>query len=230
MTSIRKGVGGVLLANYRAQAIDSNQDQERGIEMSSKDREIPKSAETYSISEAARATASYKPFFGACNLNPGNHQHFGGAEKFACPAEVVLSEAKSLWPHMRSNQPDLLLSVGCHEAAAAASDNTKDCASTDAIWSGTFGEKSQQEPGKYIRLNPVVSMQDRLRGLDYAVLLKRQLPFELDLANVDLCGKVSRVAQRLVTTTFYFERTSRKPREQGDWVISGTLSLRALPN
>jgi len=73
MTSIRK-VWEVwertLLTNYHREVVDINQDQDQDLDRSQRNLKSPKFSEIYSIREAAKVTASFKPFFGPCNLGP----------------------------------------------------------------------------------------------------------------------------------------------------------------
>lgn len=222
----------MLLTNYRRQAVNINQDQGQDLKQSQKNRESPKCAEIYSVGEAAKATASFEPFFGPCNLYPGNDLHVGGAQDFACPAEVTLLEAQSLWPHMLSGRPDVLVSVGCGHKAPATSGNSKDCTGTGAMWSEAFGERSQKEPDRYIRLCPEFLKESPLPNADdVSVLTNHSLPGgaslllrdgqEKTLNQEDLRSKVGQVARRLISTIFYFNKTSSKERGR---IIYGTLS------
>jgi hypothetical protein len=225
----------MLLTNYRRQAVDINQDQDQDLKQSQKNRESPKCAEIYSVGEAAKATASFEPFFGSCNLHPGNDLHVGGAQDFACPAEVTLLEAQSLWPHMLSGRPDVLVSVGCGHKAPATSGKPEDCTGTGAMWSEAFGERSHKEPDRYIRLCPEFSKESPLPKADnVSVLTNGSLlggasallrdGLEKTLNQEDLRGKVDRVARRLISTIFYFDKTSSESCEEGGRIIYGTSS------
>lgn len=216
MTSTRKGSGGIFLTNYRRQAVDINQDQDQDLKQSQKNRESPICAEFYSVGEAAKATASFEPFFGPCDLNLSSY--VGGAQDFACPAEVTLFEAQSLWPHMLSGQPDVLISVGCGHNALTTSGDSKDCIGTGAMWSEAFGKRSQKEPDRYIRLCPEFSKESPLPNADDVSVLNGE---EMTLNQEDR-GKVDLVVRRLISTIFYFHKTSSESCKEGGWIICGT--------
>ncbi|KAM7186328.1 hypothetical protein V8F33_011902 [Rhypophila sp. PSN 637] len=202
------------------QAVDVNGNQGGNLDQSQKKRKSHRYAEIYSIGEAAKATASFEPFFGPCTLNPGNDLHVGGAQDFACPAEATLLEAQSLWPQMLTHPPDVLVSIGCGHEASTTSGNSKDCTRTEDIWDKAFGERYRQGPDRYIRLCLKIS---NLPSPDDVSILKEDQ--ERTLNQDDLCKKVDLVFRRLISTSFYFDKTSSK-LINGGWIIKGFIQCR----
>jgi len=180
------------------------------------------------------ATACYKAYFRGCILDD-HYQYVGGAgaDKLACPDGAALIEAESIWPDMPSGQPDVLVSIGCgHGEAPAEASSAKDCSNVGAMWSESFGEMSQDEPERYIRLclefstesvMPDASNVDELRNISF---LKRVSAALNDgekqaISQDNLRGNVFRVARRLIATTFYFDKVTSKPCQEGGLLIYG---------
>ncbi|KAH8809385.1 hypothetical protein F5884DRAFT_858885 [Xylogone sp. PMI_703] len=221
VTSSRKISGGILLTNYRRQKVDINQDQIQDLSHAQKSLGDPQYTEACSVGKAAIATASFEPFFGPYKMRS---DYVGGAQDFACPAEVTLLELRSLWPHV--GRPDVLVSVGCGHNASATSGNSRDCTSTGVVWSKAFEEKSQKEPDRYIRLCPEFSKKSPLPNADYVSGLTNCSLRGGDLARRDLDDKVDLVARRLISTIFYFDKTSSELCEEGGWIIYGHIQCR----
>lgn len=220
VTTSRKGSGGMLLTNYRRKAGEVNQEGDQKLEGSKSYGESPKYADIYSVGDAARATASFEPFFGPCVLNPGNHLHVGGAQDFACPSEATLLEAQSLWPYMQSGKPDILVSLGCGREAPSNSDNSKYCTGAEVRWDKVFGERAKEDPRRYIRLCPDFSEENPLPRADDLSVLTSDSRLIGALDQDDLRCKAGLVARRLISTMFYFVRTSSAPSDNG-WIIGG---------
>lgn len=220
VTTSRKGSGGMLLTNYRREAGEVNQEGDQKLDGSQPYRENPKYADIYSVGDAAKATASFEPFFGPCVLNPGNHLHVGGARDFACPSEATLLEAQSLWPYMQSGKPDVLVSLGCGREAPSNSGNSKYCTGAEVKWDKAFGERARENPHRYIRLCPEFSEENTLPRADDVSILTNGCRLSSALDQDDLHYKAGLVARRLISTMFYFVRTSSKPSNNG-WAISG---------
>ncbi|KAH8880770.1 hypothetical protein GQ53DRAFT_848627 [Thozetella sp. PMI_491] len=228
VASTRKGLGGMILTNYRRQATDTNQDQNQNT--AQKNRKSHEYSEIYSVGEAAKATASFQPFFGPCTLNPGNDLHVGGAHDFACPAVVTLLEAQSLWPHMLSCPPDVLVSIGCGHKSQITSDNSEDCMGTEAMWCKAFGDKSHREPDRYIRLCREFSRDSPLPNGDDVSLLADHSRISVLLGDMlitnNLLNRVNQVTRRLISSIFYFDKASSKPSKKGGWIIYGHIRCR----
>lgn len=188
------------------------------------------------IEEAARATFSFPGYFYSFRT-PRGDEYLGGGRDFSNPARVALLEARYLWPHSLELHPDILVSIGSGysgDVPASESSNTVDelrgCKNSEAFWSKTFGEKSQQNPDRYIRLCPKFAGSfpdiDNVEALESKSLEQVTTEFlghgqpRTETHN-NIGGKVDLLVRRLISTIFYFLLTSPISHDSGEYVISG---------
>jgi hypothetical protein len=227
VTSTRQGSGGQVLTNYRRKDVGLDRDKREHSEESQKGQRGLHYSRSFSIGSAAKATTSCRPFFGPCTVFPGNYQLAGGGEEFACPAEVALLEAQSLWPHVSDCPPEILVSVGCGRSVSRASSKRNDCTGAEAMWTKAFGDKSQKEPDRYIRLSPVFP-DSALPEADDVHLLTESSRLSLarqQIFNRELDGKVDQVVLKIMSTVFYFHKISQelyeRENEEKSWAVTG---------
>jgi hypothetical protein len=192
---------------------------------------------TYSLApkivDAARATVGLPDHSDSFQAQGGD-RYLGGGLDFSNPARVTILEAQYLWPHVLDPHPDILVSIGSgysgHAPAPSDSptqtDSSGDCKNTEAIWSNTFGQSSQQNPARYIRLCPEFPDADNTKTLESGYLENVTAEFlEHDQRRTEtqdsIGSKVELIVRRLMSTTFYFHQTSPLSREDRESVISG---------
>jgi hypothetical protein len=233
VTSVQGGLGATLLANYHRSEV--RQAETGHAEQSHKSEDIPQITTDCSVGQAATATACFKPFFGSYHISSGYHIHVGGAEKFACPAEVTLREAQSLWPNMLNGRPHLLISVGCGHEISKTSAFSAGCISAEAMWKRDFKARTQKEPGVYIRLCPEFPKNTLPEADDLSFLLWDSLPSsgsassqdyqEKIINRDDIRTRIDQIAQRLISTIFYAEQSTTRFPNQTSRIVSGMLPL-----
>lgn len=188
------------------------------------------------IDEAARATFSSPGYF-ASFRTPRGDEYLGGGRDLSNPTRAALLEAQYLWPHSLELHPDMLVSIGSGyfddglgSDSSNPVDELRDGKNSEAFWSNTFGERSQQNPDRYIRLSPKFASSfpdiENVEALQTKSL--EQLTTEFlghsqpgDDTHQSICGKVDLLVRRLTSTIFYFLLTSAISHDSGEWTISG---------
>ena len=205
--------------------------------------------------EAARATSAAPRHF-----KPFDHEHSGqvfldGAIYYNCPIDIAMSERKLIWPELADATPDITISIGTSYNPKSPRktfiSNTKSRwgayshykqlvkIATDHVLSSLDSEKTWKEflnrfpstdkfTDRYIRLNlPLDKDPPRLDNVRAMSELQEITRSRYTMRR----DEVKAIADRLLATTFYFERTSDSARENENRSISitGNIVCRFAP-
>jgi hypothetical protein len=166
------------------------------------------------------------------------------------PAKIATSEAKRIWPGLRSltEHPDLLLSIGSgYDSSAVAAQNKegenlsrwgflrsltvlKQCLlqnmNSEAIWKEHFQRLKSSQPSRYIRLNP--AFEKNAPSLDMIFYLRNGVLEKVAntyLQRKDIAGKIDELVKRLISSSFYLHLSEYPTVDRG-----GAITFKGLWN
>ena len=205
--------------------------------------------------EAARAASAAPRIFKPFDHEPSGQCFQDGAIYFNCPIEVAMRERRLIWPDMADAQPDVVLSLGtsfnpqsprkstisvsnakwgvysyAKKMAKIAIDHVQSTLNSEQTWRNFLQgvAPSDHFKDRYIRLNlPLTKDPPRLD--DVHVMHELQ---EMTLSHYTRRrDEVKAVANRLLATSFYFERASEvvTEKEDGSVSLSGHIVCRFPP-
>ncbi|KAL8387973.1 hypothetical protein RB595_009539 [Gaeumannomyces hyphopodioides] len=181
----------------------------------------------FSVWEAAMATAAAPTYFKEFEKEPG--WIFRDGALFANnPARIALTEHNRLWQNGSSGgsrDPDVLVSLGTGSTLASDGEGQASgmpmvrvyrmlkqhfdhSLDTEASWRKDFAVLEVRKPDRYVRLNPIFEAGtpklDDVEALQNGTLEAVARDY---LRTQEVTEKVRRIADRLISTSFYFEPT-----------------------
>lgn len=191
-----------------------------------------------SIEAAAQATFSLPGLFDPIRSGKGK-EYSGGGPEYSNPARETVIEAQRIWPKASNLHPDVLVSIGtgCLGRQPTSSESSEPrpqhgVNNADMTWNELFGKLAEDNYNRYIRLCPefpyFLPEIDQIRVLtganrhmetvtaNFLTNDRKQI-----ITNGSNGSQIGLVVRRLVSTTFYFQRTKAVSEGNGDIIISG---------
>jgi predicted acylesterase/phospholipase RssA len=208
--------------------------------------------------EAARATSAAPRIFKPFDHEPSGQAFMDGAIYYNNPIELAMHERKLIWPEKVGSHPDVVLSIGTSfnkdlprrnvmgnpksrwgvvshfkQLIKIAVDHVLGSLNCEQTWQ-TFMQRDQISPRikeRYVRLNlPLAGKQEppKLDDKDAMLELRDLAVEEFTMRRKD---EIKSVADSLIASTFYFERTSDALDEHGlhPLIITGNIVCRFSP-
>jgi predicted acylesterase/phospholipase RssA len=206
--------------------------------------------------EAARATAAAPRIFKPYDHIPSGNSFQDGALYHNNPIEIAMRERRLIWPENSDHQPDIVISIGTSfstkppskratllitnarwgvishvkQLAKIAIDHVLSTLDAERTWAKWVEDNaySPRTQGRYIRLNvPLEHDPPKLDDVDAMPGIKNTASHHCSTKRLEYKA----VADRLLATSFYFERSSAPPSRSADekWTIAGTIICRFPP-
>lgn len=206
--------------------------------------------------EAARATSAASRIFKPYDHVPSGNTYQDCALYHNNPIEVAMRERRLIWPENSDYQPDIVISIGTSSNPKSVPKRIS-LPSSNALWGGV----SQVKLLTKTAIDPVLSTRNCestwakfIEDNAYSARTQKRyirlnVPLEHDPPKLDDVGAIpgiknttshhcsmqrkeyKAVADRLLATSFYFERSSAPPsqNENETWTVAGTIICRFPP-
>ncbi|KAL9047302.1 MAG: hypothetical protein Q9214_000088 [Letrouitia sp. 1 TL-2023] len=205
--------------------------------------------------EAARATSAAPRYFKPLWHGPSKQVYIDGGIYHNNPIQIADNERKLIWPSIRNDHPDIVLSIGTAYNPSTQNFREKESSprsplrgifshgkslyklAVDHISSTLDSEKTWEDymrvlqpPSTYrprfIRLNP--KLTEDLPELDDVDRMREIQEVVRDMMGVD--SKIETLAAQLVATTFYFEKSKIIELEPNGVECKGNILCRLPPD
>jgi predicted acylesterase/phospholipase RssA len=205
--------------------------------------------------EAARATSAAPRIFKPFDHEQTGQSYLDGAIYYNCPIEVAMRERRLIWPDVADANPDVVLSIGTsynrkspkkssitsnnsrwgivthfRQLAKIAIDHVQSTLNSEQTWQDFVQSMSltDQVKERFIRLNlPLEQDPPRLDEVSAMIELQNMTSSHWVLRRYE----IKSIADRLLATAFYFEKSADVAIELEDhsFCITGSIVCRFSP-
>ncbi|KAF2019496.1 hypothetical protein BU24DRAFT_431280 [Aaosphaeria arxii CBS 175.79] len=198
-----------------------------------------------------RATSAaptyFKPF-----VNPRTKEVFiDGALYYNNPVRIANYESMLIWPETKGSHPDILLSLGTAYNKANRDEKRKEnaykpyseprswyhlfkrqiknCLNAELAWTAfrndVVGTSSPIAAQRYVRINPKLTAPvPKMDAKDNIWILRNHV--KNNLTSNEMKGVIEKIAHRLISSSFYFDKTGPLVEHAGSWAYKGIIRCR----